>query len=801
MSKKTASRVLRYFLTFLMAVSLCIPATGIAAASNGEKGTFAPTNPLFTEWMQAPESDRSQEMQSGIGHALGHLAGPLDRSLPAMVPQITDEQEIARAGKSSLPASYDLRNTGRVTGVRDQGTAGSCWAHAALGSIESMLLPEETKDYSENNMKNRLTDFDRAAYSGGDSVLAMAYLSRWEGPVLESQDPYDASSSYSSSYQPDKHIQQLMFIPPRTNSLDNDKIKQALMDYGALDFSMTWDDASYNEATCAHYYTGSYSLNHDVTLVGWDDSYSRNNFLVPPPGDGAFIIKNSWGASWGKEGYFYISYYDTMAGIDQAVFNGVNGTSDYDQVYMYDPFGWLNNYGFGSDTAWFANVFKADADITLKAASFYVNRIQYTDSTYTQPTGPSSYDIYVYRNPADASDPESGTLVTTKSVTMEYSGYYTVDLTEPVFIPEGEKYSIVIKGTTPGFNYPIPIEYAMPDYTTAATAEAGQSYISPDGNTWADATTADKTANVCIKAFADYGGSGANIAVTGISLNTDVLSLATDKTVPLTATLTPANATDRRVVWSSSNPKIAVVDNEGYVTGVAAGSAVITVAAMDGGFLAECQVTVTEATEPEGPELIVYIKKTGEEIKSGDFLHLATGKKYQLLCTAYDENGDIVNEPDMIFSSYPKGILKMSKKGLMTTGNKMGVGIGMVAEKTTGEIIIFAVDAAKPCSSQRILGDWSTTMTNTDGKEMDIVFTLNKKGRIDAYYNGSMHENAGIFSLSGNKVKMILIHNVDTEDTDFSPYYEGEGKLSNNKMEITYFDDRDNTGVWEMVRE
>lgn len=81
--------------------------------------------------------------------------------------------------------------------------------------------------------------------------------------------------------------------------------------------------------------------------------------------------------------------------------------------------------------------------------------------------------------------------------------------------------------------------------------------------------------------------------MTGISLNKSTTSIAKNATETLTATLTPSNTTYDTVTWVSSDTSVATVDEDGEVTGVAAGTATITAITERGGFTASCVVTVT----------------------------------------------------------------------------------------------------------------------------------------------------------------------------------------------------------------
>ncbi|MGV8906530.1 MAG: Ig-like domain-containing protein, partial [Acetobacterium sp.] len=88
------------------------------------------------------------------------------------------------------------------------------------------------------------------------------------------------------------------------------------------------------------------------------------------------------------------------------------------------------------------------------------------------------------------------------------------------------------------------------------------------------------------------------IPVTGVSLNTATASIVVGTTQTLIATVLPADATNKNVTWASDNTAIATVDANGVVTGVAVGSANVTVTTVDGGFTATCAVTVTAAPVP-----------------------------------------------------------------------------------------------------------------------------------------------------------------------------------------------------------
>lgn len=476
---------LRIGRTLFWALALCLLAVSISFGQ--PRFSKAPLNPAFTAFRSALARG-TWETATAEGRPLGDIPLTVDLS------QVQQQVPPRPFQLEWYASSYDLRDvSGKLPPARDQGSCGACWAFATYGSLESCLRPAEAWDFSENNLKNT-HGFDIAHCDGGNRDMSTAYLARWSGPIDESDDPYNPSSGTSPvGLSPQKHVQEVLFLPVRTGPTDNDTIKQAVLDYGGVYTSMYYHDAFYNATHHAYYYTGGGSTNHGIVIVGWDDNFPASYFKGTPSGDGAFIIRNSWGTSWGENGYFYISYYDTMIGMTHlTVLPSAEATTNYNTIYQYDPLGPVSYLGYGDDTAWGANVFNASyTGEEVAAVSFWAA------------VAGTSYQVQIYRNPT--SGPIGGTLELTQTGSFTYGGYHTVVLSSPVTLTSGDTFSVVVRFTTPGYDYPIPFEYAVDGYSSGATASPGQSYYSHDGTSWADLTGYNSTANVCIKAFTRPG--------------------------------------------------------------------------------------------------------------------------------------------------------------------------------------------------------------------------------------------------------------------------------------------------------
>ena len=389
-----------------------------------------------------------------------------------------------------LPERFDYRECGRLPMVGSQGDLGTCWAFATMLALESSLLPEESWDFSEDHISLN-NSFGMDQDMGGDYTMAMAYLLAWQGPVREMDDPYGDGVS-PDGLSAVKHVQEIQ-IPKEK---DYDAVKRAVYLHGGVQTSLYMgmeDEESrsefYREETCAYYYNGPEVSNHDIVIVGWDDHYPKENFTYSPGRDGAFLCVNSWGAGFGDKGLFYVSYEDVNVGTHNLVYTKVEDPDNYDAVYQSDLCGWLGQLGYGDETAYFANVFRAEEAETLEAVGFYA-----TDED-------TEYEVYVAEEAG-----EGGALTLGPPVCegrFSKTGFYTVELPAPAELRAGERFAVAVFVRTPGSIHPVAIEYQNKEPEKAMAQvdlNDGEGYISADGRFWTRVET-EQDSNVCLKAY------------------------------------------------------------------------------------------------------------------------------------------------------------------------------------------------------------------------------------------------------------------------------------------------------------
>lgn len=279
----------------------------------------APVNKEFVEWVAARRNAAKTRSLRFVERRDGEFVGgvtpePRDMShLRRRYAKTRAKVSQAMNDRGTIPISWDSRSDGIISAVKNQNPYGTCWAHATIACLETTLLKNENREYdlSENNMVVRHGFYydptDGKFDFGGNGWKSSAYLLRWDGPLLETQDPYPNDNA-GIVLPPAKHVQNVRVLAGRDSDLDNDILKQAIMRYGAVHVSYYHNDSYMKKSTSTAYYCGvSRSTNHAVTLIGWNDNYSKSNFATAPAGNGAFLVKNSWGTGWGDSGYFYVS--------------------------------------------------------------------------------------------------------------------------------------------------------------------------------------------------------------------------------------------------------------------------------------------------------------------------------------------------------------------------------------------------------------------------------------------------------------------------------------------------------------
>ncbi len=378
-----------------------------------------------------------------------------------------------------------------------------------------------TVDYSEHNMlaaayaSGAPYGYTGTANTGGTPGMAAAYFARWGGAVDESLHPYPSSVSgvnYLGELPLSALITDIVMIPhtDEDNTDDIIKIKRAVSQYGAAYLSMQYVSTFMNSTTASYYMPDAHTLNenygHAVTVVGWDDNYSKSRFKsgTQPQNDGAFIIKNSYGSYGAGAGYFYLSYEDKCLGRSYLVAGGKNSPTtavyisgaspdEFDYNHQHDPYGHTSSIGLSSSVPYYymANVFTANVSQTITATSFY---------TLTENV---PYEVYVVTGTTNALTLPAVTALSNPgaSGTQGFAGYHTVRLNQGVVLSAGQRFAVVVKiaNTT---SYPVAIEKRI-DNHKSFSVQAGQSYVS-SGSAWQD-TAVQNTANLCVKAFGVSG--------------------------------------------------------------------------------------------------------------------------------------------------------------------------------------------------------------------------------------------------------------------------------------------------------
>ena len=229
---------------------------------------------------------------------------------PRLLPEL---KYLNIAAPCTANASFDWRKSGKVTPIRDQDGCGSCWAFGAMGAYEGSYLIRNgvAVDTSEQHVLN----CSGAGSCGGGWHAGVFDWMIKTGNTTEVSDPYTANdkpckTGVSTSYR----AIAWGYVKGDGGIPTVDAMKAALCQYGPLTVAVYatplfqgYTGGVFNEADTSH------GINHDITLIGWDDSKH------------AWLIKNSWGPYWGEtggfgseRGYMWIDYNSNNIGYGAA---------------------------------------------------------------------------------------------------------------------------------------------------------------------------------------------------------------------------------------------------------------------------------------------------------------------------------------------------------------------------------------------------------------------------------------------------------------------------------------------------
>lgn len=457
--------------------------------------------------------DVVQEEESGVVPVSGEMTQPISF--------MSSETGTATAAEG-LPTEYSSWELGYTPPVRNQGNLGNCWAHASTACVEISMIKNnivaaDEIDLSESHLiyyicrpvadplggtsddyTGVLNDTIYTMFNNGGTIgYSAAPFMAWMGPVAE-DDFYDYDYLLEHHYEPTQleglddvahaygNRAAIVVENVTVASAQRDAMKRAIMEYGSLGTHYYSGSEYFNFDYAAQYCDDYKDSDHAVTIVGWDDSFPKENFRKTPEGDGAWLVRNSWGTSHGNRGYFWLSYYDkSMTG--GRAYRAVEADK-YDNNYRYEragnDFGYVNGVEEGSIEA--ANIFTIQNEKEVLKAVFV--GLQWDNLKYS---------IQVYKNPENANDPTTGEELLEAPIqgTRTMAGQYTIDLGKTILLEKDDKIAVCVTITSDN-----------PDVCPAAQTgnlgigRPGESMYRVNGGEWQECSVID-AGNFVIRAF------------------------------------------------------------------------------------------------------------------------------------------------------------------------------------------------------------------------------------------------------------------------------------------------------------
>jgi C1A family cysteine protease len=294
----------KFVLSVMAAVLIALPALSGAAV-------FQPLRPDIEAKIKAI---RDQVRAKGGTFEVGYSAAMdkrIDQLCGLRVPPGWNKNDapqvpMLEASVQAVPSSYDWRTLNGVTPIKNQGSCGDCWAFGTVGPLESQILLKDgvTVDLSEQYLTS--CNLDGWGCNGGwwahdYHMNRSGQDNNGPGAVLESSKPYTGTdSTCAGPYNHPYKISNWAYVGSQTAVPGVQAIKQAIYTYGPISVAVYVGNAFQAYSGGIFNTNESGSPNHAVVLVGWNDDLGTDN--------GYWILRNSWGSSWGESGYMRIRY-------------------------------------------------------------------------------------------------------------------------------------------------------------------------------------------------------------------------------------------------------------------------------------------------------------------------------------------------------------------------------------------------------------------------------------------------------------------------------------------------------------
>lgn len=582
-------------------------------------------------------------------------------------------------------ASYDGRQF--FTAAKDQKGHNTCWSFSTIALAEASMIKKgkaqkASVDYSELGLAYfmyndetivdplGLTAGDHAELTGktyvsvgGNPLFSMMALSGWKGIQKEEDLPYTkiGQTGFTSADCYENNAAILKNSVVYNLQANASYVKEAIKTYGGATIEMhagsRLDYVKDDKGRYCFWNDTKADADHSVVIVGWDDNFPKENFGLSgsysnivrktPEKNGAWLVRNSWSADFGDDGYSWLSYEDKSLGANATAMEFMPADS-YDNNYHYDGTG-------GNATCTYTGQ-DGKTYCYLAEGGSVGNIYRVSDNSAQQLTAVSvgfatvntGYSIQIYTNSAKMKNPMDGTPALKAPITGKSgaAGVYLIEIpaTEDVYLTKGEYFSVVVTATSSPYDSKIVQMYTDKNLKSSDESllfvnhtEENQSYIKSNCNSnWVDMR---KSSNEAMRSWTfrlkalTKNVETRPITPTAFELEEAVVEVGRSEEVSFK--VTPANATWDKITCTvgDTNYATAAVDENGCVVvkGLKIGTTDMTCTMSWGDKSLTANATVRVVYRPDD----MYFSSETKEVKKGStatlaptfFLELENGKK------------------------------------------------------------------------------------------------------------------------------------------------------------------------------